>query len=298
LIILIVCINLQKNSTEAGGILRRGLVRTTMLLLAGALLILLYACDGRNETGEVPETQVQGVSAEPDSSATEEELQPAGQPVSAVCIYNGLAFWEGPSTKKGFKNYYLRKGEILTWLGESAVEEDDERQREFYHIRLSDGSEGWALADFIVAEGEPFAVAARTTIYNKNSLISKTDSFFEPLDIITVLEKQDDWWRVIGSYKSRQYWIRPGNVTNAEVDIAVANQVLTALGERDVSARKKRLEDILDEVAFTDSIFMPNVQEHLQEILDAEEKAQSPESQEEGVGGEATDSESGTGENE
>ena len=192
------------------------------------------------------------------------------QPVPAVCILDELAFWSGPSTKKGYKNYNLKKGEIVTWLGTQETEQDDERKRKFLRISLSDGSEGWALAAYIMPNAEPAAVVDKTSIYSKNSLISKTDSSFEALDIIALVEIQDDWLKVVGRFKESPVWIKPGKTTRAEVDIAVANQAKRALAEKDRETLKEKLTSILEEEAFTDSIFIPLVQARLQELLDEE----------------------------
>jgi len=192
------------------------------------------------------------------------------QPVQAVCILDELAFWSDPSTKKGYKNYNLKKGEIVTWMGIQETEQDDDRKRKFYSISLSDGSEGWALAAYIVPNAEPAAVVDKTSIYSKNSLISKTESSFDALDILALVEVQDNWLKVVGRFKENPVWIKPGKITRAEVDIAVANQATRALAEKDRESLKEKLTGILEEEAFTDSIFIPLVQARLQELLDEE----------------------------
>lgn len=200
-----------------------------------------------------------------------EEALPEGelvlQPVQAVCLYDGLSFWSGPSTKTGYQNYEIKKGEAVTWLGKKAKEEDDDREREYLHIRLSDGSEGWVLAVFLAVEAEPAALIEKASIYSKNNLISKTDLSYEPLDIVAVLEKQVEWVKVRGSFNTPEYWIKPGKLTFAEVDIAVAYQYMKGQEESEEKEKAERfVRDILEEEAFTDSIFIPGIQAEVQEI--------------------------------
>lgn len=231
-----------------------------IICFASVILFTSLSCD-KGSTTTSP-------SSEESTQNTEQET--VVQPVQAVCILDELAFWSGPSTKKGYKNYNLKKGEIVTWLGTQETEQDDDRKRKFYGISLSDGSEGWALAAYIVPNADPAAVVDKTSIYSKNSLISKTDSSFEALDILVLVEIQDNWLKVVGRFKENPVWIKPGKTTRAEVDIAVANQATRALAEKDRESLKEKLTGILEEEAFTDSIFIPLVQARLQELLDEE----------------------------
>jgi hypothetical protein len=231
-----------------------------IICFASVILITSLSCGKGKKTASL-------TSEDSDQNAEQETVV---QPVQAVCILDELAFWSSPSTKKGYKNYNLKKGEIVTWLGTQETEQDDDRKRKFYGISLSDGSEGWALAAYIVPDAEPAVVVDKTSIYSKNSLISKTDSSFEALDIIALVEIQDEWLKVVGRFKENPVWIKPGKTTRAEVDIAVANQASRALAEKDRETLKEKLTGILEEEAFTDSIFIPLIQAHLQELLDEE----------------------------
>ena len=242
----------------------------TVFLLAG--LLFLWNCEKGTKIEPKPSSE--------EETTPEQEPELITKPVQAVCIFDGLSFWNSPSTKKGYQYYEIRKGESLTFLGKREKEQDDKRAREFLNIRLSDGSEGWAIASFIVIDSEPAAVIEKVSIYSKNNLISKTSSSYEPMDILAVLEKQDEWIRVKGYFSSPDYWIRPGNLTFAEVDIAVAYQYMKAMDEKEDSLIKEKLtKDILEEEAFTDSIFIPRVQAEVQAILDRELEAQEEESE-------------------
>ena len=219
------------------------------------MLLLFYSCEEKTPS---PQTGEQTVAEE-----TAEEAK--RQPVQAVCIYDGLYFRSGPSAAEGAVAR-LKRGEIVTWLGNAVVDAQDERKWEFYDLRLTDGSVGWALSYYIVPEAEPAAVVSRTSIYEKNNLISKTEDSVEPLDIIAVIEEQDDWMKVVRNDKSKEFWLKPGHITKAEVDIAVANQTLNALGVAALEERLEKLQAILEDDVFTDSIFIPMIDSFVQEI--------------------------------
>jgi hypothetical protein len=237
-----------------------------------ASLLFLWNCEKGTKIEPKPSSE--------EETTSEQEPELITKPVQAVCIFDGLSFWNSPSTKKGYQNYEIRKGESLTFLGKREKEQDDKRSREFLNIRLSDGSEGWGISSFIVIDAEPAAVIEKVSIYSKNNLISKTSSSYEPMDILAVSEKQDEWIKVKGYFSSPDYWIKPGNLTFAEVDIAVAYQYMKAMDEKEDSLIKEKLiKDILEEEAFTDSIFIPKVQAEVQAILDREREAQEDESE-------------------
>jgi hypothetical protein len=190
-------------------------------------------------------------------------------------VADRLAFWSGPTQKDGFTGYYIKSGEVVTWLGVSEQDKDDQN-REFLKVRLSDGTEGWALAAYIVPEAKAAAVTEETTVYKQNNLISRTDADLQPMDIVAVIEEQEDWVRVAKGGRSNVSWIKPGALTFAEVDVAVAYHAGQAHKIEGAAQRKERLEVLLEEEAFQDSIFIPAIRAEVEEL----EEKESPESRE------------------
>jgi hypothetical protein len=224
--------------------------------LAGVILFSV-SCDRLKTT-----------AARPSPTAAEEqvvEVEPEPVPVLAVCVADRLAFWSGPTQKEGFTGYYIKNGELVTWLGVSEQDKTDQN-REFYKVRLSDGTEGWALATYIVPEAKAAAVTQEVTIYRQNNLISRTDEALQPLDIVAVLEEQEDWVRVAKGNRNNVSWIKPGNLTFAEVDVAVAYHARQAQKIESVDQRRERLQALLDEEAFQDSIFVPVIRAEVTEL--------------------------------
>jgi hypothetical protein len=244
-------------------------MRSRILLVSCLIILVVFlgGCGERSSTPDPTPSEGETETSESESASTDEAPAPKPEPVHAVCIYDGLYFRNGPSARETAV-YRLKKGEIVTWMGEAVTDQKDDRNWEFFRIRLTDGSDGWALSYYIVPEAIPAAVISRASIYSKNNLISKTEESLEPMDIIAVLAEQDEWLKVVNDDKSREFWIKPGHISKAEVDIAVANQAMAAMAAESDQDRFEKLKAVADEDAFTDSIFIPLIESEMQEIQD------------------------------
>ena len=271
-------------------------LRTVPILPAMMLfgsLFLLIGCS--KKTKPITPTPVVTKQEKPVVAEPEPEVQI--DPIPVVCIHDSLSLWEGPSLKSGYMNYEIQRGEPgLYWLGKAENVTEDGQEREFYNVRLSDGREGWVLAYYIVPEARSYALIEKTTIFANNNLAAITDRNLEEMTIIAVLEEYEDGWhKIVDNNKNESLWIKTKNLTDAEVDIAVANQAYKASIATDKKDRKDRLKNILEEDAFTDSIFIPVVASKLQDIID-EENAERKRLEQEKAGEKTEESEeTGTG---
>ncbi len=94
------------------------------------------------------------------------------------------------------------------------------------------------------------------------------------MDIVAVLKEEDDWVKVVGDRKDQENWIKPGSLTFAEVDIAVANQAYLMRLEKNEDKKMEMLatlaEDLANDTVLSNSIFMTMLQEQLEEMQEGE----------------------------
>ena len=241
-----------------------------------------------------------GCEKKPDSSLSRQTAQDKEEkaeaakpkPVQAVCIFDNLAYWKEPSSKSEFVGR-LRKGEMVTWLGETEKGLDtNNKERDYLRIRDSADREAWVMGEYIVPDAKSAAVLREATIYTKKSLISRSDEKHQPLEILAVVEEEKDWVEVISSSKSSVRWIKPGKLTYEEADISVAYQASRFLDEKDKGRRKEKLEELLSELiredSYKNSAYIPLLQVYLDELTrdlaPEPEKSATEEKEETGAG--------------
>ena len=235
-----------------------------------ALLILLLAGGCANEKKEEPQPTA-AVEKAPEAKPGPAEPEA----VQTVCIYNNLTYWTDLDPEKRQRAGSLRKGELVMWLGKSEKSKDTAgNEQDYYLIKDAEGKESWALAQWLIPNSKPAAMTGETSIYEKKSLISKTSNKYEPMDIVAVLIEENDWVKVVGSSKDQENWIKPGSLTFAEVDIAVANQAYLMRLEKDENKKMEMLETLVEELAsdtvLSNSIFTTMLQEQLEEMQEGE----------------------------
>ena len=216
------------------------------LCIAGlALFFVLTGC----RKGQAPEPSAEGSAAGSEQTAKASDQKPSEpEEVPAVNLFE-LTFWDQPGEGRKALGT-LRRGETVAWLEETASGKDTGgNEREYYKIRDAEGTLGWALADRLVPNGRAAAVVEKTAAYERKSLISKTGQTYQPMDILAVVSEENDWVQVVHSDKDQMRWIKPGSLTFAELDIAVAALAYTAVSEQDDRQRLAKLETLLDEVA-------------------------------------------------
>ena len=243
-----------------------------MFRCVALVTVLSFSLSGCGEKqADKPSPPQDGGKAEP--SATEANSEP--EPVQAVCIYNNLAYWTSPNENTRKQAGYLKKGELVMWLGKTERAKDTNgNERDYYNIRDAEGKETWALADWLVPDSKPAAIVSETTVFDKKSLITKSDFKYQPLDIVAVMSEEDDWVKVVGDRKTHQNWIKPGALTYAEVDIAVANMAYPLKSEKNETVKMEKTAELVKELAadtvLSNSIFLEPLREMLAELQEGE----------------------------
>ena len=232
-------------------------MRTPRLLFALMVLCLLTACGGGNKPTDNPN---ENPIAESEPEAEPEEPQE----VTAVCIWNGVGVRQDADPKSKWLTS-LGKGEKVAYLNESTTINDGKADREYYKIKLTDGTVGWARKDFVVADGKPVVVTKESSIYKRPDLLTKSDKMFKPMDIIAVKGENGDFYEVIGQRGDGKWidkgYIKQSNLSYSDVDIAVAKFYHNAMSKESDIEQLEALSEILNNNDLSGSAFDEIIQE-------------------------------------
>jgi len=214
------------------------------------LTALLWACDSK-----------------PNQEATEEsteEFSPNQR--QAICLGNNVSVRKKPATT-GDLLTAIAIGESVAWLDSVVVDTKSKGKYEYALIRLSDGTEGWAVKSYLFEDTQLIAITAHATIYTRPDLLTATKKSFKPLDLLVITSveneaKEGNWLPVTGKIQGTKSftsgWIIGGNATPNQSDVLVAQLVYKANELKD-EKRMEELNSITSDEAYSNSIFLNQI---------------------------------------
>ena len=221
------------------------------------LWFVVLVCSGCGKKTDESKTAKDSVAAVAVESA---EIQ-------AVCVFEGISLRAEPN-QNGKWISGISLGEKMTWLGET--KHDDAGKVDYVKVRLSDGTEGWASANFIIPKSKAGAITASSFFYKRPDLSTVTDKSFEPLDFVAVTNDQGDWVEVTGKRRKNNYvekgWLNKTGLSFDDKDVAVASMTAKAMSNNDAEKRKGDLEKILKNSAVASSQLLTEVQKLLADM--------------------------------
>lgn len=201
-------------------------------------------------------------------SGNEQLAEARPDTVVAVCIWDNISVRSLPDADARWITA-LSLGESVR--STQIVEVDSANDnREYVRVLLKDGTEGWALHDFVVPESEPAVFLSDTDIYQRPDLLTRTDKQFSKFDIVAIVEQQDDWVRVKGRRSEAKWlsdgWIKIGNLSKDEKDIAAAKFILDAIDEESPEKQVEALQKIAGSAELETSLFIPMIDDLIMEL--------------------------------
>jgi len=188
--------------------------------------------------------------------------------IPSVCIWDGIAFRNEPFRKSGTLST-LNLGESFYYLDTCTID-STYRNQKYLQIELSDGSVGWA-ADFgLVINAKTGVVKSLVPVYKRPDLLTISNQELSPMDIVAITEKKDNWYKVTGEKKRLGGWIKISQISMNEEDIAFASIVKNKLAKKDDNSLLDKIQDILDNNPYPNSVFV----ETLNKIAQEEKKKQ------------------------
>ena len=183
--------------------------------------------------------------------------------IPSVCIWDGIAFRNEPFRKSGTLST-LNLGESFYYLDTCTID-STYRNQKYLRIELSDGSVGWA-ADFgLVINAKTGVAKSQVPVYKRPDLLTISNQQLSPMDIVAVTEERDNWYKFTGEKKRLAGWIKISHISMNEEDIAFASIVKSKLAIKDDNSLLDKIQDILDENPYPNSVFVETLNKIAQE---------------------------------
>lgn len=228
------------------------------VLCFAILAIGLLSCSGTENKEKEEQSTVQ-----------EETLKK----VDAVSIWDGISVREEP-TSDGKWISSISLGEKVLMTGKTAVDSSEDN-REYVEIKLGDDKQGWVVSDF-VEEGTAVTAIREAQIFKRPDLLTKSDKSFSAMDVLVLMETKDEWVEVKGKSQGETWfwsgWVKRTDLSDNEVDIAVAVYAQKAMEIEDEEKRSEAIQEILENESFTSSQFMVDLKNELNELSSEDEE--------------------------
>jgi SH3-like domain-containing protein len=213
--------------------------------------------------------------------------------IPSVCILD-IASVKSEPTQKGIWISSLALAEKVTWLGEEKVDAEDKNTK-YFRIRLSDGKEGWVTENCIATDAKPAVAIRRAVIYLRPDLVTITNKEFVPMEFIAVSKLQNEWCEAKGQEGKKTGWINSGSVSLKDEDISVALLAKKALAETSRDKKKEKINAIIKNPSFANSLFIDTLKYCLTRIPPWDENEpsydESEDTEDSGDTGDSEDSE-------
>lgn len=174
--------------------------------------------------------------------------------IASVCIYDNASVISEPSKKDGKFISNISLGEKVYFLGENEVDENN-KNKKYIFIKMLDGKEGWIQAEFVTINAKPAVIIEKTDLYARPDLSTISKKSYEPMDIIAIASRKDDWLETIGKKAAVKGWIKDKGYSESTTDIATALLVKRALAKSKQSERLAELINIYNNSNLSGSSF-------------------------------------------
>lgn len=220
----------------------------------------LISCGGSDEKG----------SGDSDKDSTTTEVkEKVKETKPAISLWDN-SLREEPK-KEGKWMTTILFGEEVTFLGDTVkVAKED---RDYMKVQLVDGKTGWVNMYLFALDARRAAVSSPAALYKRPDISTSAGETLERGDVISISTEQDGWFEVFGKEKKKSGWIKgTNNITQDDVDVAVALMVIRALSEKSVEKQTEKLNQIINNPDFESSIFYETARTELENLNFAAEE--------------------------
>jgi hypothetical protein len=188
--------------------------------------------------------------------------------VNAVCVWDKASLRETPRNDGKWLGS-MSLAEKIVYTGNSKVDSTGKKPVTYCQVNLSDGIIGWVSEYSIEIEASPAIVCERTYLYKRPDFLTKSDQDLVPLDFVAARQEKDNWVEVVGAEKKKRGWVDKNSLIFSELNIAVGVLGQKALSEPDSAKRAAELKAIIENPAFSNSIFINYLKNELPEYQDS-----------------------------
>jgi len=175
----------------------------------------------------------------------------------AICVWEKLMLREKPTARgKLITSIYL--GETSTFFGETA--RDDASNKDFFKIKLTDGTEGWVESKYIILDAQAYTVVEDTKLYKRPDVLTATEKTLDKLQYFVAITEQEDWLEIkVKTDKDSWFtegWVKADQCSKKPADVTVAILAKRAMAYQNDEKKKQALNDILANSDFKESVFL------------------------------------------
>lgn len=194
------------------------------------------------------------------AACTSKRAEEPAPVASATPEIIGVSVWDRISTRSQAlrsspRTTLLSLGESFVYLDSFAID-SSENNTKFLRARLSDSTIVWVYDFACVLDAKPAVVIHEVPLYMRPDLLTITAERMSSMEIIAVVEEWDDWIKVVGEKKDKTGWIRKESISYESIDLAFALLSKRTLEEEDPEARVEKLEALLENNPYPNTIFM------------------------------------------
>jgi len=187
-----------------------------------------------------------------DASDGEDIIEDEGGEKNIICIWKAVSLKETPSSKgKYITTIYL--GEAATTFGEIITD-----------------SSGWIQENLMAIDAEPYVIKSKTKLYKRPDILTAGNKEFERMQFVVVTETQSDWAKVKGKRTDAGWfsegWVKISNLTNSDIDVAVAILAERAMVTDDKNKKIDALNEIVENSDFSVSQFISDIQDVIDDL--------------------------------
>jgi hypothetical protein len=193
--------------------------------------------------------------------------EPSKQTRSEIHEIVGVSVWDRISTRSeplrsSPRTTLLSLGESFLYLDTFAID-SSESNTKFLKARLSDSTVVWVYDFACVLDAKPAAIIDEVPLYMRPDLLTITADRMNAMDIVAVVEEWDDWIKVINEKKEKKGWIKRESLSYSTIDLAFALLCKRTLEEQDLELKVERLEDLLENNPYPNTVFIEALKERL-----------------------------------
>lgn len=200
-------------------------------------------------------------SNESTTNTTDEEdlLVVPDEVVSGLCMWKEVTIRDTPSEKGKFITTVYR-GERFTVTGDSAIENVNDKVRQYHRVKLSDGTEGWMRTDFLAIDGVPATFLELTNIFKRPDDVTQTLKTFDVLEFVAIKSMSESGWCEVKGQPFGQEWFSTGwvkceSLSREKNDIRYSLVYTKAMENKDSLKRETELANLIKMEGFKESPF-------------------------------------------
>lgn len=181
----------------------------------------------------------------------------------------GVSVWDRISTRSeplrsSPRTTLLSLGETFFYLDTFSID-STENQTKFLKARLSDSTVVWVYDFASVLHAKPAVIISEVPLYMRPDLLTITEKRMNTMEIIAVEEEWDNWIKVTNEKKEKTGWIKKEYLSYNAIDLAFALLVKRTLEEQDPEQKIIKLEDLLENNPYPNTIFIAGLRSRVEE---------------------------------